>query len=267
MQADIAGIGTADSFIKVSHVTKTRGMPTRLQPQVFMTFCTKHMHMTLERWCEVQSQQNPQFDYWLKTWSLEIILLLYIRAIREGNFQLYIESLSKIIPWMFALNHTHYSRWLPVHIRDMLSLSEKHPEILEEFRAGKFVVHKTSSKFSAMAIDQCHKQNNATVKESGGAVGLTSNPSAVRRWMVAGPEDARVVNEFEHYATNRQYKPLYLHHEQRPGVQTSFAKDVRALIAVFQELGNPFLEKKPRSVSPRYKRYHGFFCGRNCVKN
>ncbi len=142
-------------------------MPTRLQPQVFMTFCTKHMHMTLERWCEVQSQQNPQFDYWLKTWSLEIILLLYIRAIREGNFQLYIESLSKIIPWMFALNHTHYSRWLPVHIRDMLSLSEKHPEILEEFRAGKFVVHKTSSKFSAMAIDQCHKQNNATVKESG----------------------------------------------------------------------------------------------------
>ncbi len=48
------------------------------------------MHMTLERWCEVQSQQNPQFDYWLKILSLEIILLLYIRAIGEGNFQLYI---------------------------------------------------------------------------------------------------------------------------------------------------------------------------------
>ncbi len=125
----------------------------------------------------------------------------------------------------------------------MLSLSEKHSEILEKFHAGKFVVHKTSSKFSAMAIDQCHEQNNATVKEYGDAVELTSNPSALRRWMVAGPEVARVVNEFEHYATNRQDKPLYLHHEQRLGVQTSFAKDVRALIAVFQELGNPFLEK------------------------
>ena len=100
----------------------------------------------------------------LKTLSLEMILLLYIRAIHEENFQLYIESLAKIIPWMFALGHTPYSRWLPVHIRDMLSLSEKHPEILEEFRAGKFVLHKTSSKFSAMAIDQCHEQNNATVK-------------------------------------------------------------------------------------------------------
>ena len=48
-------------------------------------------HVTLERWCVLQAQQCPQFDYWLKTLSLEIILLLYIRAIREGNFQLYIE--------------------------------------------------------------------------------------------------------------------------------------------------------------------------------
>jgi len=36
------------------------------------------------------------------------LLLLYIRSIREGNFQLYIEALSKIVPWMFALNHLHY---------------------------------------------------------------------------------------------------------------------------------------------------------------
>jgi predicted DsbA family dithiol-disulfide isomerase len=122
----------------------------------------------------------------------------------------------------------------------MLSLSEKHPEIFEEFHAGKFVVHKTSNKFSAMAIDQCHEQNNATVKES---IGLTSNPSALRRWMVAGPEVARVVTEFEHFATGGQDDQAHLHHDQRPGVQTAFAKDVSALAAAFRELGNPFLEK------------------------
>ena len=43
---------------------------------------------------------------------------------------------------------------LPVHIRDMISLSEKHSEVLAEFCAGKFAVHKTSNKFSMMAIDQ-----------------------------------------------------------------------------------------------------------------
>ena len=101
------------------------------------------------------------------------------------------------MPWMFALEHTHYSRWLSVHIRNMMNLTDKHSAVLAEFKSGKFVVHKTSNKFSAMSIDQCHEQNNAVVKESGGAKGLTGNPGALRRWMVAGPEIARITIEIE----------------------------------------------------------------------
>ena len=41
------------------------------------------------------------------------------------------------------------------------------------FEHGHWVVHKTKNRFSAMPIDQAHEQNNAIVKESGGAVGLT----------------------------------------------------------------------------------------------
>ncbi len=37
-----------------------------------------------------------------------------------------------------------------------------------------------------MPIDQVHERNNELVKGSGGAVGRTENPSAFRRWMVAG---------------------------------------------------------------------------------
>ena len=50
---------------------------------------------------------------------------------------------------------------------------------------------------SALAIDQAHEQNNASVKDDGGAVGLTENPAALRRWMVSGPEMARVIAEFQ----------------------------------------------------------------------
>jgi len=41
------------------------------------------------------------------------------------------------------------------------------------------------------------EQNNKLVKGSGGAVGLTENPKAFKRWMVAGPEQARLLIEFE----------------------------------------------------------------------
>ena len=30
-------------------------------------------------------------------------------------------------------DHTHYSRWLSVHIRDMITLAKKHPDVLAEF--------------------------------------------------------------------------------------------------------------------------------------
>ena len=86
---------------------------------------------------------------------------------------------------------------LSIHIRDMVMLSEKKTGVLAEFKAGKFVIYKISNKFSAMAIDQCHEQNNALIKGSGGAIDLTGNPGALRRWTVAGPEIVCLTREFE----------------------------------------------------------------------
>ena len=48
----------------------------------------------------------------------------------------------------------------------MISLLVNNPNIRAELRAGKMVVHKASSKFSAMAIDQCPEQDNGAVKVS-----------------------------------------------------------------------------------------------------
>ena len=54
------------------------------------------------------------------------------------------ESMTQIMPWMFVLlDHTHYSKWLSVHIRYITTLAKKHPNILAEFKFGNFVVHKT----------------------------------------------------------------------------------------------------------------------------
>ena len=105
--------------------------------------------------------------------------MVYVRAIREANFLLYIKALSKIVPWFFSLDHTHYSRRVPIYLRKQL-----HPDVYTEFLKGKFVVKKSKRAFSAIAIDQTHEQNNASVKKDGGAVGLTKNPAALRRWMV-----------------------------------------------------------------------------------
>ena len=138
---------------------------------------------------------------------------------------MYLAALTELVPWFHALDHTHYARWIPVHLRDMAALPMKHPGVAREFGAGNFTVRKTKNVFSSIPIDQAHEQNNALIKGDGGAVGLTDNPSALLRWMITGPEAARAIEELGRREDTR-------HHDQTPSVQTSFTKDVRALVSV-----------------------------------
>ena len=90
------------------------------------------------------------------------------------------------------------------------------------------MVHKTGGTFFAMAIDQCYKQMNAIIKGSGGVAGLTNNPPTPRRRMVAGPEVAIMIAEFENGTIRPHQKDSeHHHHEHHPGVQETFVNDVR----------------------------------------
>ena len=184
VQASIATTGTAESFIKVSHVTKTRHThqitAASLWNLLQQAYDQSDLHttMSLDEWCHQQAQSSVHFDYWLKTLSLQINMLLFVKSLREANFELYIQILAQFLPWMFALDHIHYARWLTVHVKDMALLSETHPALYAEFNDGKFVEQKSSSHFSPITIDQCHEQNNSIIKGSGGAVGLLESPSA-----------------------------------------------------------------------------------------
>ena len=96
--------------------------------------------------------------------ELEMKGLLFVRAIREGNFPLYVESIRALLPWFFAFDHVHYARWMSVHLRDMASLEANLPDVHSEFMNGHFVAHKSKRAFSGLATDQVHEQNNAKVK-------------------------------------------------------------------------------------------------------
>ena len=190
------------------------------------------------------SKERPQFLIWFTIFKLQLHVLIFLRSIREANFELYINSLSSLVPWFFALSRYNYARWLPVHLRDMLTLKDDHPLTAKEFSAGKFVVTKTERKLSELALDHAHEQNNAIVKDYGIAVGLTGNPGALRRWAVAGPEMARLCNIFEDSIERiRKRVNEDFHHEQKRSVQNAFMNDVKTLTAVIEEFGSPFTEE------------------------
>ena len=255
VQAEIASAGTADSFLRAAHVSRTRRAHQVtvaalhiLQHRAYDIYNERatardEEPLEFEAWCDQRAAACPQFQYWATVLNLELCILLYIRSLRESNFTLYMDTLPELAAWFAALDHIHYARWLPVHIRDMVGIAEKHPDVAAKFHAGHFTSKKTRHAFSAISLDQAHEQNNATVKGDGGAVGLTENPSALRRWMVAGPEVARVITEFETSQQLRQRGEHTHHHEQTDSVQKKFVKDVRALTTVIEEMGSPFEEE------------------------
>jgi len=112
------------------------------------------------------------------------------------------------------------------------------------FAKGNFTFNKTQRPLSKVSFDESHEQNNACVKDDGGAVGLTECPTALLRWMVSGPEMARVVGEFQD-GLNRTDVSSHVrhgHHEDNPGTQMTFLKHVRALVTAITEIGNPFCD-------------------------
>lgn len=196
--------------------------------------------------CSIHSVfTQPHFLYWYQTLELQLTALELVKALRTADFKLYCEVLLQLMPWVFALDHIHYARNLPVHLRDMLALEELHPAIHKEFIAGRFVGQKTNNAFSSIALDQMHEQLICTVKGDGGAIGLTEDPALLHKHMVVGPELSRIIQEFECKASVCNGK----HHEQYSKFQKVFKEDVEWLITAFEDLGNPFLEDSGDLVS------------------
>ena len=112
-------------------------------------------------------------------------------------------------------------------------------DVYRHFMLGNFTAEKTYHVFSSMALDQNHEQMNKIIKGDGGAVGLTENQSALLRWMTAGPEIARLINEFETDSLNLNNK----HNEQTPANQVEFRSNVKQLAEVIKNMGNPFMNQ------------------------
>ncbi len=252
VQAGVATPGTADSLLKASHVTRTRRAHQVTASSLYLLLQKAYAEysndleegahvLPLEEWCSDRAAAHLQAHFWSIILQLELEVMIYVRAVREADFLLYVDALTKIVPWFFALGHTHYARWIPVHLRDMIALKNAHPEVHAQFLKGNFVMKKTTHSFSAIAIDQAHEQNNASVKGDGGAVGLTENPAILRRWMVSGPEMARLIGEFA-ACTEKRKETDNRHHEQMKHAQMGFARDVKALINVIEDMSNPFCE-------------------------
>ena len=139
-QAGVTTPGTADSFLKASHVSRTRHahQVTAAALYILMDKAYKTYREGVDEgeepksfsdWRKQAELESPQFHYWSLTLHFQLTSLIFVRSLREGNFQLYKDACKSLARWFVALDRTHYARWLPVHILDMECLETDVPAI------------------------------------------------------------------------------------------------------------------------------------------
>ena len=94
-------------------------------------------------------------SFWISYIDMIKILLNIIRASREGDWLLHLASIRSMIPWLFAYDRINYARSVPYFNSQMSQLPTQHPDIYDEFMAGRFSVQIGSTNlFGKMPVDQ-----------------------------------------------------------------------------------------------------------------
>lgn len=203
--------------------------------------------LTFKDWVIESAELHDNFFYWNFIMEYMKLFFAFMSAQRLGNFVAYIAALKALLPYVFALDHTHYSRWLPVLVFDCERLEALSKYVFDQFvDRGNFVISKTSKLHSRIAIDQGHEQNNGGAKSVfGGGDLLNKNDEgdALLRFITGTPEIMRCTAEYEAIRdskTGRSARAATEHHENYPSFQMEFVSKTLRLVDCIESCINMF---------------------------
>lgn len=185
---------TADNADKVRELrvllSKVNDMVDEAEPEqcesILNSDCFKEIYPLWMQYLQyLRSENGPLSCFWMS--YIDIvgdILLGLIRASREGNWQLHLQAIRKMIPWCFAYDKISYATYLPVYYAQMANLPSEHPDVYSNFMAGYFSVQLAGkSPFGCIPVDQTTEVTvNKDTKSSGGITKYSLKAGAVTRF-------------------------------------------------------------------------------------
>ena len=107
---------------------------------------------------EAIAEKKEQLKYsrtaklWLQYMDMIDILRKYIRAERTGNWELHLQTLSKMLPFLAASGHNNYTKCVWIYLQPM-SLLQDHQEVYEHFKKGLHVIRRSDRYWAGLSSD------------------------------------------------------------------------------------------------------------------
>ncbi len=117
------------------------------------------------------------------------ILRKFVRAERTGNWELHLEAISEILPFMAASGHNLYTKSARIYVQRMCKLRVEHPDVYQIFQEGFHVVRRSDRLWAGLSVDLIIEQVlMRSMKTSGGLTrGRVMTEQQRVTWLLAMP--------------------------------------------------------------------------------
>ena len=152
--------------------------------------------------------------FWMNYMNIVWLVLTYIRATKQNDFELHLSSLYELCPLFFTYNHHNYTRYIPANMITMLNLPVTHPGAEDLLRRNGFGVSRSNNLSSRNPVDITTKETiNCHAKSHGGIIGFSRNHDAYQRWCTTRHSRAKYVEATFNVAdmSSNEFVALQIH--------------------------------------------------------
>ena len=213
-------------------------------PASALNSCTD-VKATLEEiisiWKEFIDSLGVTAKYWLMYVDMVSILKRFIKAERAGKWMEHLAAIQHMLPYIVAAKHTNYMSCLPLYLKEMRDLEEKHPAVYNNFIRGRFTVHRTEGRFNGVWTDMALEQTYNKEGKTSLVKGISQNPGAREKYIKSAPFLSHVSESVKAMAQLENKRTSSHHH----GASCSQAREEQTLVetirkVVTEKMVNPF---------------------------
>jgi len=127
------------------------------------------------------AERSKTAKLWVDTLIKPVfIIMMFVRAEREGDWLLHLDAFKKMIPYFFAAQHIHYARYSMCYIRSMETLPE---QVLSRFMKGEHVMRHQHGLWNGMWSDMFIETTFMRYGHApAGIIGITLKPKTLKVW-------------------------------------------------------------------------------------
>lgn len=132
-------------------------------------------------------------------------LLNYIGATRSRNWMQHLATSDEMCIYFHAHDQSNYLKWALLYLADMLELETTDPESWKFFEDGNFTVSKNEVAFTSIDPDHAIEHEHRPMKMKGGFVNITSNESALDRYVLTLPILSQISADYKRFVLHTTF--------------------------------------------------------------